>query len=93
MQFTRGSTPGLLILVMAPSVSLAVAYATIAGLASILSACAAPTTDALRHTFNWDRTKYVYAFGDSYTFVQGTEGLATFRFARLSRVPCNTPID
>ena len=29
--------------------------------------------------FNWTTTKYVYAFGDSYTFVEGTRGLATFR--------------
>ncbi|CDO75423.1 Carbohydrate Esterase Family 16 protein [Trametes cinnabarina] len=32
------------------------------------------------HKFSWDRTRYVYAFGDSYTFVQGTEGLPTFSF-------------
>lgn len=70
---------------MAPSVILAIAYATFAGLASILPASAAPTTDASKHTFNWDSTKYVYAFGDSYTFVQGTEGLATFRFALLHK--------
>ncbi|KAI0087837.1 hypothetical protein BDY19DRAFT_226732 [Irpex rosettiformis] len=30
--------------------------------------------------FNWTSTKYVYAFGDSYTFVEGTRGLATFSF-------------
>jgi hypothetical protein len=30
--------------------------------------------------FNWTVTKYVYAFGDSYTFVQGTRGLANFRW-------------
>lgn len=29
--------------------------------------------------FSWDRIKYVYAFGDSYSFVQGTRGLANFR--------------
>ncbi len=33
-----------------------------------------------RPKFNWNTTKYVYAFGDSYTFVQGTAGLANFRF-------------
>ena len=29
--------------------------------------------------FNWNTTKYVYAFGDSYTFVQGTAGHPNFR--------------
>ena len=33
--------------------------------------------------FSWEKTKYVYAFGDSYTFVQGTEGHANFRWARI----------
>lgn len=31
--------------------------------------------------FNWTQTKYFYAFGDSYTFVQGTKGHANFRYA------------
>ncbi|KAL5519854.1 hypothetical protein ACEPAG_1514 [Sanghuangporus baumii] len=30
--------------------------------------------------FRWDNIRYVYAFGDSYTFVQGTHGLANFSF-------------
>ncbi|KAJ7819405.1 hypothetical protein B0H14DRAFT_2836751 [Mycena olivaceomarginata] len=30
--------------------------------------------------FNWDSIHYMYAFGDSYTFVQGTEGHANFSF-------------
>ncbi|KAJ7069749.1 putative lysophospholipase [Mycena amicta] len=30
--------------------------------------------------FNWDSIKYMYAFGDSYTFVQGTNGVANFSF-------------
>lgn len=38
---------------------------------------AAPIRDALK--FDWDAVKYVYAFGDSYTFVQGTAGHANFR--------------
>ncbi|KAF7798409.1 hypothetical protein EIP86_009630 [Pleurotus ostreatoroseus] len=33
-----------------------------------------------RPKFNWKETQYVYAFGDSYTFVQGTAGLANFSF-------------
>ncbi|KAI0350372.1 hypothetical protein OH77DRAFT_1431110 [Trametes cingulata] len=38
------------------------------------------SVNAAAHKFNWDRTKYVYAFGDSYTFVQGTKGHANFSF-------------
>ncbi|KAM5545787.1 hypothetical protein V8D89_000825 [Ganoderma adspersum] len=34
----------------------------------------------LRPRFNWDRTKYLYAFGDSYTFVGGTYGYQKFSF-------------
>ncbi|KXN88293.1 hypothetical protein AN958_07752 [Leucoagaricus sp. SymC.cos] len=30
--------------------------------------------------FSWDSIKYVYAFGDSYSFVQGTKGFANFSF-------------
>lgn len=29
--------------------------------------------------FDWSQVKYVYAFGDSYSFVQGTLGHANFR--------------
>lgn len=29
--------------------------------------------------FNWDEIKFVHAFGDSYSFVQGTDGNANFR--------------
>ena len=29
--------------------------------------------------FDWRSIEYVYAFGDSYTFVQGTRGHANFR--------------
>ncbi|OSD02504.1 carbohydrate esterase family 16 protein [Trametes coccinea BRFM310] len=43
-------------------------------------AAAVPVNKPTGQKFNWERTKYVYAFGDSYTFVQGTEGLATFSF-------------
>ena len=45
-------------------------------------ALAAPVN--LRPKFNWDKTKYVYAFGDSYTFVGGTYGYPKFRCALLS---------
>ncbi|PFH54098.1 carbohydrate esterase family 16 protein [Amanita thiersii Skay4041] len=30
--------------------------------------------------FSWDNTKFIYAFGDSYSFVQGTQGHANFSF-------------
>ncbi|KAH9889870.1 hypothetical protein C8Q73DRAFT_142326 [Cubamyces lactineus] len=49
-------------------------------LAMISVATATPSTNGVTHAFNWERTKYVYAFGDSYTFVQGTHGLANFSF-------------
>lgn len=29
--------------------------------------------------FDWSAIKYVYAFGDSYSFVQGTSGFPNFR--------------
>ncbi|KAJ7134696.1 hypothetical protein C8R44DRAFT_610060 [Mycena epipterygia] len=32
------------------------------------------------NAFNWDSIRYMYAFGDSYTFVQGTAGFANFSF-------------
>ncbi|KAI1793243.1 hypothetical protein LXA43DRAFT_1001538 [Ganoderma leucocontextum] len=43
---------------------------------------APPRTAAVstKAKFNWARTKYFYAFGDSYTFVQGTRGHANFSF-------------
>ena len=33
--------------------------------------------------FDWNDIHYFYAFGDSYTFVQGTDGLANFRCVLL----------
>ncbi|KAB5571848.1 lysophospholipase A [Coniochaeta sp. 2T2.1] len=33
-----------------------------------------------RGTFDWDKTKHVVAFGDSYTYIQGTAGLQNFSF-------------
>ncbi|KAF5315101.1 hypothetical protein D9619_007371 [Psilocybe cf. subviscida] len=35
----------------------------------------------LKPLFNWDSITYVHAFGDSYSFVQGTQGQANFRRA------------
>ena len=38
--------------------------------------------------FDWTTVKYVYAFGDSYSFVGGTEGFPDFRFVALV-IPCD----
>ncbi|TFK80442.1 carbohydrate esterase family 16 protein [Polyporus arcularius HHB13444] len=60
---------------MAPS--LRVTLSAIAVLVVVtFSVGAVPT----KSRFDWAKTKYVYAFGDSYTFVQGTKGHANFSF-------------
>ena len=41
----------------------------------------AVTATPARPKFSWDAIKFVYAFGDSYSFVQGTRGAANFRYA------------
>lgn len=33
-----------------------------------------------RPKFDWNRIKFVHSFGDSYSFVQGTQGNANFSF-------------
>ncbi|KAF9013238.1 hypothetical protein BDQ17DRAFT_1386831 [Cyathus striatus] len=38
------------------------------------------TAEGLDKNFDWNLIKHVYAFGDSYTFVQGTAGHANFSF-------------
>ncbi|KAI1331687.1 carbohydrate esterase family 16 protein [Xylariaceae sp. FL0255] len=43
--------------------------------AALVSAAAVP-----KPYFEWEDTKYFIAFGDSYTFVQGTKGLYNFSF-------------
>ncbi|KAI8986232.1 hypothetical protein BD414DRAFT_488049 [Trametes punicea] len=55
-------------------------FAALICLAASPHVTAVPSQGAAGHQFNWDRTQYVYAFGDSYTFVQGTKGLANFSF-------------
>ncbi|TFK52582.1 hypothetical protein OE88DRAFT_1657924 [Heliocybe sulcata] len=35
---------------------------------------------AAKVPFNWNNIRYFYVFGDSYSYVQGTEGLADFSF-------------
>jgi hypothetical protein len=41
---------------------------------------ATASTSRIRTKFNWNQTSHVYAFGDSYTFVQGTRGHANYSF-------------
>jgi hypothetical protein len=45
-----------------------------------LSASPSQRETGAKPLFNWDRIKYVHAFGDSYSFVQGTQGQANFSF-------------
>ncbi|TRM64119.1 hypothetical protein BD626DRAFT_456576 [Schizophyllum amplum] len=40
----------------------------------------AARVSALAATFDWAQVQYVYAFGDSYSFVQGTRGYANYSF-------------
>ncbi|KAG7088359.1 hypothetical protein E1B28_012363 [Marasmius oreades] len=42
-------------------------------------------------SFDWESIKYVYAFGDSYSFVQGTLGHANNSFIRDALNPSFTP--
>ncbi|KAJ6508711.1 hypothetical protein C8R45DRAFT_450782 [Mycena sanguinolenta] len=62
---------------MTPLLPLFSALVVLSGLDSA-SAVAAPNPKA--SVFNWDNIRFMYAFGDSYTFVQGTEGFANFSF-------------
>ena len=39
----------------------------------------AMATGIVAASFDWSQVKYVYAFGDSYSFVQGALGHANFR--------------
>ncbi|KAF5525190.1 Acetylesterase [Colletotrichum aenigma] len=54
-----------------------VSLAVLLGLASV-TVLASPI--ALEAPFDWQKTGYVLAFGDSYTFVQGTEGYWGYSF-------------
>ena len=44
----------------------------------VLLALASPLV--AENSFSWADTKYLVAFGDSYTYVQGTAGLQNFSF-------------
>ncbi|KAH8670786.1 lysophospholipase A [Xylariales sp. PMI_506] len=54
--------------------------ATLLGIFTVIMLGDCGTLTKPNDSFNWDNTKYVVAFGDSYTFVQGTEGLANYSF-------------
>ncbi|RHZ50329.1 hypothetical protein CDV55_100299 [Aspergillus turcosus] len=43
-------------------------------------AAALPAQSSSKHKFDWDATRYLLAFGDSYTYVQGTHGRQNFSF-------------
>ncbi|KAI0730078.1 putative lysophospholipase [Fomitopsis betulina] len=51
-----------------------------ATVASWVLTASAHAVDAGNVGFDWRSIEYVYAFGDSYTFVQGTRGHANFSF-------------
>ncbi|KAE8151289.1 hypothetical protein BDV25DRAFT_128894 [Aspergillus avenaceus] len=48
--------------------------------ASAYLAAALPNSSKERQSFDWGSIQYLIAFGDSYTYVQGTEGLQNFSF-------------
>ncbi|KAF8890012.1 putative lysophospholipase [Gymnopilus junonius] len=50
------------------------------GLALLTVSTGTKSTAASRSKFDWDEIQFVQAFGDSYSFVQGSEGLANFSF-------------
>ncbi|KAH8104685.1 hypothetical protein BXZ70DRAFT_1005195 [Cristinia sonorae] len=52
----------------------------IATLLPLITQGFASVTTARQPHFNWHETRYVYAFGDSYTYIQGTEGRTNFSF-------------
>ena len=72
-----------------------------AAVASALAAAPPPgyngfvtAAPASRSSFDWNAVKYVYAFGDSYSFVQGTTGFPNFRctYGSHARCPLSTTV-
>ncbi|KAF9731377.1 hypothetical protein PMIN02_010524 [Paraphaeosphaeria minitans] len=57
------------------------------------SASAGPTYNRLETSFSWSQTKQLIAFGDSYTFIQGTAGHANYSFIGDALSPSFTPSD
>ncbi|KAK4241859.1 hypothetical protein C8A03DRAFT_40822 [Achaetomium macrosporum] len=54
--------------------------AVLVATASCLGSAATASIQSPKSNFNWEETKYLIAFGDSYTYVQGSAGLANFSF-------------
>ncbi|KAF7587255.1 hypothetical protein BBP40_007494 [Aspergillus hancockii] len=48
--------------------------------ASVSLTVALPSKSTGKHGFDWDSIQYLIAFGDSYTYVQGTEGHQNYSF-------------
>ncbi|KAF7288527.1 Lysophospholipase A [Mycena chlorophos] len=55
-------------------------FVLLAALSATQIVRSAATTSEHSEVFNWDSIRFVYAFGDSYTFVQGTNGFPNFSF-------------
>ncbi|KAI5896838.1 uncharacterized protein SCHCODRAFT_02533337 [Schizophyllum commune H4-8] len=49
-------------------------------LSTVLAIVLVSVAETIAARFDWSQVKYVYAFGDSYSFVQGTLGHANFSF-------------
>ncbi|KAL4777818.1 hypothetical protein BDW60DRAFT_202695 [Aspergillus nidulans var. acristatus] len=47
---------------------------------SLTSALPSKPITRSRHDFDWDSTRHLIAFGDSYTFIQGTHGYPNYSF-------------
>jgi hypothetical protein len=62
---------------MTPLIPVICALTVFFGASSATAAAMRPSANV----FGWDKIQYMYAFGDSYTFVQGTAGHANFRCA------------
>ncbi|KAF2443955.1 carbohydrate esterase family 16 protein [Karstenula rhodostoma CBS 690.94] len=56
-------------------------------------ASATPTYTSHKNAFNWPSTKQLIAFGDSYTFIQGTAGHPNYSFIGDALNPAFTPAD
>ncbi|KAJ7935723.1 hypothetical protein B0H13DRAFT_2227081 [Mycena leptocephala] len=61
---------------MTPLIPVICALTVFFGASSVAAAATRPSANV----FDWDKIRYMYAFGDSYTFVQGTAGHANFSF-------------
>jgi len=71
--------------------SISIGLPAIIAVLTILSSsplpCHALSRPGRKAIFDWNAVKYVYVFGDSYSFVSGTEGTFNFRSVALF-MPC-----